>query len=156
MGNKMKEFQCPTIYTKSEEIPSIFIAGGITNCSDWQSEIIQLFDDYDVDLLNPRRSNFDVSNPDMSKEQIEWEYNHLHLADAVLFYFAPETMCPITLYELGVHAGSNKQIFVTCHPDYQRRNDVIIQLGLIRPEVVVHDNLQDMVNEIVSGGFDYE
>jgi hypothetical protein len=152
----MKEIQCPEVYVKQEQTPSIFLAGGITNCSDWQSEMISLLDDYDVDLLNPRRSNFDVSNPNMTKEQITWEYEHLHIADSVLFYFAPETLCPITLYELGVQAASNKQIFVTCHPDYQRRNDVITQLSLIRPEVKVHDSIESMLAEIVSDGFEYE
>jgi hypothetical protein len=144
----MNVVQCPTTYIPDSQ-PGIFLAGGISNCSDWQSEVIAKLADKDVQLINPRRDDFDITNPDMSVEQICWEWEHLHAADAIIFYFAPETVCPITLYELGVHATNLTDIFVTCHPDYVRKLDVEIQLSLARPSVKVHDNIDDMIADVI-------
>ena len=145
----VKVVKCPDQYSKDPRSYSLFLAGGISNCADWQEEVIEKLKDTTLTLVNPRRQDFDLSNIKMSVQQIEWEYAHLHQVDAILFYFAPETMCPITLYELGVHAASLTPIFVTCHPDYKRKLDVVEQLRLIRPEVKVHDNIDDMLLEIV-------
>ncbi len=30
-----------------------------------------------------------------------WEHDHLRRAKAIMFWFPSETLCPITLYELG-------------------------------------------------------
>lgn len=78
------------------------IAGGISGCGDWQVKIKELIHSKanDLILINPRRANFDVTNPSMTEEQIIWEHNHLSKSTAVLFYFPSETLCPITLYEL--------------------------------------------------------
>ena len=35
-----------------------FIAGGITNCPDWQADIVEMLKDTDLTLLNPRRADF--------------------------------------------------------------------------------------------------
>src|SRR5207302_501959 len=76
-------------------------------------------------------------------QQIAWEYHHLRQADAVLFWFPCETLCPITLYELGAMSMTAKPLFVGAHPVYPRRHDVEIQLRLARPEVaVVYDLAQ--------------
>lgn len=123
---------------------SIFLGGGITNCPDWQKEIIELFEKSKFGkhptntlyLINPRRADFDVRDPTAAETQIRWEHAYLQMVDAILFWFPKETLCPITLYELGtwtVHPD-NKQIFVGCHPEYQRKQDVEIQTNLARPE----------------------
>ena len=52
---------------------NIFIAGGISNCPDWQNEFIELVSNKLPDtavLYNPRRFDFDVSNPKDSEIQI--------------------------------------------------------------------------------------
>lgn len=144
----MKEIKSPEIF-ENNEMPSIFLAGGITDCYDWQSDMIKLLQNCNVQLVNPRRSDFDVTNPNMSEEQIEWEYKNLNIVDAVLFYFPSETLCPITLYELGVHATKGTKLFVGCHPEYKRKFDVIKQLELIRPEIVVYETLEEL-SKIVS------
>lgn len=38
--------------------PAVFLAGGITGCSDWQQEIVTRLHDLPVVLLNPRRAIF--------------------------------------------------------------------------------------------------
>lgn len=99
---------------------AIFLAGGISNCSDWQSEMVNLLSDTDLTIINPRRKNFPIDDPSQSKTQIEWEYRHLRKVQARLFWFPCETLCPITLFELGVwSAGVAEPLFVGTHPDYR-------------------------------------
>ena len=123
---------------------SVFLAGGITGCPDWQQEIRGLLQDSDLVLVNPRRADFPIHDPNAALEQITWEHNCLRLVDAILFWFPCETMCPIVLYELGAWSMTNKPIFVGVHPRYQRRQDVEIQTGLVRPDVQVVYSLQEL------------
>lgn len=107
--------------------PSLFLAGGISGCSDWQASVAEAFASLcpDLVLLNPRRKNFNVSDDSESVKQIHWEFEHLRKASAILFWFPHETLCPITLFELGqwsVLAGVlGKRLFVGCDPKYLRR-----------------------------------
>lgn len=113
---------------------SIFLAGGITDCPDWQSEMVDLLADTDLTIFNPRRKNFPIHDKSAAYEQILWEYRHLHKATAILFWFPEETLCPIVLYELGAWAPTTKQIFIGTHYNYKRKSDVEIQTRLARPE----------------------
>ena len=118
--------------------PSLFLAGGISGTFDWQADVITRLADLPLVLLNPRRRDFPMDDPSAAQSQIEWEYRHLRRATAVLFWFPPETLCPIALYELGGRALVREQpLFVGTHPDYKRRLDVEVQLKLARPEITV-------------------
>ena len=118
--------------------PSVFLAGGISGTFDWQADVVARLADLPLVLLNPRRRDFPMDDPSAARAQIEWEYRHLSRATAVLFWFPPETLCPIALYELGGRALVRGQpLFVGTHPDYKRRLDVEVQLNLARPEVAV-------------------
>lgn len=132
------------LLSTSEYPRALFLAGGITGCPDWQEEVLRTnFHGWNV--LNPRRPNFDVSNPAMSDEQVDWEYDHLELADVILFWFAEKQIQPIALYELGSWARSTKPIAVGCHPDYPRRWDVMKQLSRRRPGLPIHNNLPNLI-----------
>jgi len=95
---KMKLITAPNHYRSDQEI-SLFLGGGITNCPDWQSEMIERLSKTDYVLYNPRRENFDISNPEESDIQIEWEFRYLNYSTAIMFWFPEQTLCPITLYE---------------------------------------------------------
>ncbi len=58
----------------------VFLAGGITNCPDWQSVVCKYLMPFDGTIIyNPRRV---IWTPDISsEEQIVWEYRHLESAD---------------------------------------------------------------------------
>jgi len=127
---------------------SLFLAGGITGCLDWHKKVSNDLEDLDIAVINPRRAKFPIDDPSAAKEQIEWEYRHLRKADMISFWFCEETLCPIALYELGAWAMTKKPIFVGVHPNYKRRADVEIQLGLIRPEVKIVYALDDLVEQI--------
>ncbi|GAA6615808.1 nucleoside 2-deoxyribosyltransferase domain-containing protein [Scytonema sp. NUACC26] len=132
---------------------AIFCAGGITGCLDWQSHIVELLKPSPWIILNPRRANFPIHEPSASQQQIEWEYKHLRLATAILFWFPSETMCPIVLYELGAWSMTNKPLFVGVHPKYARRQDVEIQTSLVRPDIQIVYSLDELANQIINFSF---
>lgn len=126
--------------------PSVFLAGGITHCPDWQAEAVRLLAPVPAVVLNPRRRDFDVADPTEAERQIRWEHTHLRRAAVVLFWFSEgPSPQPIALYELGAMAATGRVIAVGTHPGYPRRADVRIQLALSRPELVVHDTLAGTV-----------
>ena len=132
---------CPT-YT-------VFLAGGISDCPDWQKEAVKLLKEEcapfcNLVVYNPRQDVY-RDNEEVAKKQIEWEDWALCHADAVIFWFPNQTLCPITLYELGKMANTDKPIFVGCDKDYKRYFDVFNQLSLIRPEVKFRTNLRHIV-----------
>lgn len=138
----------PRVYRENGAMPSIFLGGGITGCPDWQADMIRMLADKKVLLFNPRRPNFPIHDPAASEEQIAWEHEHLRLADAIMFWFPCETLCPITLYELGAWSMRHDPLFVGCHPDYQRKRDVEIQTRLVRPEVRVQRSLWEVAKQL--------
>jgi hypothetical protein len=154
----MRYFESPDqyeMYTYGE--PTVFLAGGITDCPDWQAEMVDLLDDayrrlhpgeLDLVVFNPRRFSF--RDPKLADEQIEWEFEHLRLADRILFWFphSPPSVCPISLFELGYWLGQDKRLAVGVEPGYVREDDVRIQTGLIRPEVPIVSTLEDLAEAI--------
>ena len=123
--------------------PSVFLAGGITGCPDWQADAARCLAPLPVAVLNPRRRDFPIGDPTAATAQVDWEYRHLRRADVVVFWFPDSGPVPqpIALYELGAHAASGKPIAVGADPGYVRRTDVVLQLGHARPDVVVRDNI---------------
>jgi len=116
----------------------LFLADSITGAHDWQKEMVfkkyfpypSLIDVFNV--FNPRRVDFDASDPNVEKEQITWEYHCIHHCNHILFWFAPETLAPITLFELGsaLNTHQHENIYIGIDPQYKRKNDVIIQTSL--------------------------
>lgn len=150
----MRAVKCPEEYVKESKDYVIFLAGGITGCKDWQQEATRMFDgaNYgygfkDLVIINPRRDDFDTSDPRNSIKQIEWEHKYLMMADEVLFWFPKEGMCMITLFELGKMLGSKKRISIGCHPDYIRALDVHHQIRLINPVLAneIHPSLESLI-----------
>jgi hypothetical protein len=147
----MKYIQCPTEANPQPLEKSLFLAGGISNCPDWQSELTTMLENTDWLVINPRRADFDMTNPNMTEEQILWEHRHLRMASAIAFWFPPETLCPITLYELGTWSMSSKPLFIGVDPKYQRRLDVMIQTRLVRPEIPILESLEDLAHALQGG-----
>lgn len=144
----MKYIEAPTKYI--EKYPeSLFLAGGITDCPLWQNIVIENLRNTNLVVFNPRRKNFPINDPGASNEQIKWEFDCLHKATAILFWFACETLCPIVLYELGYWNGKGgKKLFIGIHPDYKRKKDVEIQTLLIQTEQKFHDNLFSLIEAV--------
>lgn len=112
---------------------SIFLAGSITGAENWQLKAAEkLIHHYNV--FNPRRKNYDVMDPAL-EEQITWEFKQLRECRNILFWFSWETNAPITLFEYSKELMRNKNLFIGIHPDYKRKNDVLIQTKLERPDL---------------------
>lgn len=138
----------------------LFLAGGITNVEDWQKVVIDVlmkkYKDIPLIIFNPRRDNFDISNPNAAKEQITWEFNALSVTDIFSMYFAKgESDQPICMYEYGKHlekySNSDYSIYefiVTADKEYKRYQDVIIQTELVDKKIKVNNTLDQHINVI--------
>jgi hypothetical protein len=128
---------------------SIFLGGGITNCADWQDVVVRELMPFEgLTIFNPRRKTYQYTK-EAALEQITWEYIFLEMAASICFWFSPETLCPITLFEYGKYLPKGKKLFVGCHADYKRLLDVKTQTLLEKPHQVVHENFEDLLAEIV-------
>ena len=145
----IEEFKPDTKKGYMDGMPSIFLAGGITDCPDWQKEIVETLKDENIVLLNPRRKNFPIEDPNASFEQIEWEHNHLRKATAILFWFPQDTLCPIVLYELGTWTMTDKPLFIGIEKGYERTQDVVIQTCLVKgKDTIFSSSLDELVKRI--------
>ena len=145
----MKHIESPEKYSGDIQ-KTLFLAGGITDCPDWQSEMLSLLKDTDITILNPRRKNFPINDPDAAPEQIKWEYDHLRKAKSISFWFPKESICPIALYELGAWSMTAKPLFIGLHPDYKRKLDIEHQTSLIRPEIKIVYSLAELASQILA------
>lgn len=128
----------------------VFLAGGITNCKDWQKEVInnlkgnlKFNSEFYEDLViaNPRRENFPIHDPNASQEQIEWEFKMLEACDLFTMYFDGDTPSdqPICFYELGrnlvrmtekYNDKVSDHVIITVDENFKRKQDVYIQSKL--------------------------
>lgn len=123
----------------------VFLAGGISNCRNWQNKVIDILshkpETERLVVFNPRRENFPIYDSNAAKEQIEWEFYSLLRADIFSVYFCnSESVQPITFYELGRNVtrmdhlyGRNAcdHIVVSVENGFSRTRDVVIQTGLV-------------------------
>jgi hypothetical protein len=128
----------------------LFIAGGITNCPDWQADLIEEIKAFpNLVVYNPRRTNFPMNDPNASEAQIAWEYEHLRDADIIIFWFSRGSLNPIVLYELGRWGNSSdKKIVIGLDPEYERKKDVMVQTLLSRPDTIFVSTIKEMSDEI--------
>ncbi|MEU1313326.1 nucleoside 2-deoxyribosyltransferase domain-containing protein [Streptomyces cinnamoneus] len=126
---------------------SLFLAGGITACPDWQQTAVEALADLEVTVLNPRRRAFPLHDPDAEAVQVGWEYRHLRRADHVLFWFpSSPSHQPIALYELGMVAGTpGACLTVGADRRYVRRANIVAQLSHALPDLRVHCTLPETI-----------
>lgn len=132
----------------------IFLGGGITECPNWQKQLTKRFAaefiNKPVTILNPRRVNFPIDDPDAAERQIKWEYEHLEMATAIIFWFSPPTLNPIVLFEFGKYMNRGRPLFVGCDPEYARTQDVLIQTKFERPEIRVASSLKELSTQVLN------
>ena len=145
----MNYLEAPEEHKGDEDL--LFIAGGISNCSDWQRYFISLIEWRDIIIANPRRYNFDIEDKNMEEAQIEWEHRYLTKAKYLSFWFPKETVCPITLFELGKFSqDTSKELFIGIDPNYTRKRDVEIQMWLIRSDINIVYSIEDLAEQVNS------
>jgi len=128
------------------DVPSVFLAGGISNCPDWQTELANKLDNMDgeIQIFNPRW-DYKWTAP----EQIEWEFNYLREVDILSFWFSYGTLNPIVLYELGMWGNSTgRPMCIGIDPKYERKLDVVQQTKLARPDIEIVYDLDKLASNI--------
>lgn len=148
----MTYIECPDEYvpdfTRMWDPPSVFLAGGITGCPDWQREIRPMLKGFII--LNPRRKNFPMDDPTAARYQIAWEHRHLRKADAIVFWFPRDNAagCPIALFELGSWSVQSAKVAVGIERGYVREDDVRIQMELLTHEVPIVSSLPALAEKV--------
>lgn len=141
-------------YLRAEyNVPSVFLAGSIEmgKATDWQSKVQDALRDFDVDIFNPRRDDWDsswaqtIDNPQFN-EQVTWELNHLDKARVIFMYLEAGTISPISLLELGLYAAQSHMI-VVCPTGFWRKGNVDIVCE--RYHIRVVETLQEGIDILV-------
>ena len=128
----------PHLYIPKHDDITVFLAGGISGCRDWQQEVINnLFqmigkDDTQVVVYNPRQKDFNIDDPGATEDQITWEFQYLNRVDIFSMYFVGgDQIQPICLYELGRYTARPMcEQVVSIEKDYIRERDVVVQVFL--------------------------
>lgn len=143
----MNYIEAPNEYHGDDSF--VFLAGGISDTENWQAEFLRRVEGHHLTVLNPRRKAFPMGDTEEGRRQIEWEWAYLKRADLVAFWFPPQTLCPIALFELGACCSAGVPLVVGSDRAYARRFDLEVQLGLRRPEVEVHESIETMAAQVV-------
>lgn len=122
-----------------------FLAGGITNCRNWQNEVIEQLkkletenDLTDLVIFNPRRENFDI-NKIKAEDQIKWQFVNIEKCHLFSMFFCGGTDSPqpICFFEYGKQLVERRErlgeLIVTVEKDFVRLEDVYIQTNLMFP-----------------------
>ena len=150
----MRYVEAPAVYQREPNDRTIFLAGGITGCVNWQADTLNLLAAREVVIFNPRQKNFNISNQSAAGAQIAWEVAHLCQADVTLFWFPAcdprTTVQPIALFELGMALAESqclgRCLAVGVDENYPRWFDVVEQCRHALPQLVVHGKLEDTVS----------
>lgn len=154
----MRVITAPEKYVLEDGEVSVFLAGGITNCPNWQKDIIERLEYLNTEklvVLNPRRENFPINDPLASYQQIEWEFKALENADIFSMYFSGgESVQPICMYELGRNLVKMQvrkpidwkdRIVISVEDGYKRKQDVIIQTELACGNSYINTQISDSI-----------
>ena len=142
----MKVITAPEKYYRHNHEITCFLAGGITNCPEWQKKVIeQLSKKLPINtdklvIFNPRRDDFPIGDKTAAYEQIEWEFGLLDRCDIFSMYFSSgNSDQPICMYELGRNivrmqnrfpSDWENRIIISVEDGYRRKQDVLIQTSL--------------------------
>jgi hypothetical protein len=135
---------------KVKKVESIFLAGTIDmgNSEDWQKALAESLKDYDIDVYNPRRPDWDSSwkqtiEDENFSHQVNWELSCLEKSDLIVMYLAPGSKSPISLLEMGIFRD---KLLVCCPDGFYRKGNVDITCQ--RYNVVVCNNFTKFVELI--------
>lgn len=149
----------PPTFPQVNPYRSIFLAGSIEmgKAVNWQKEFIEKTQKLkkaksriEWHICNPRRDDWDnkwkqsIENPHFY-QQVQWELTYLEKCYYKVFYFAANTLSPITLLELGTFHKENN-VYVCASPDYLRFGN--IEVFTNRYNVPLHSSLDEVISKI--------
>ena len=160
----MRVVTAPEEYVMQPGEISVFLAGGITNCPNWQKEVIDIIANkytinaMDIVIFNPRRDNFPIGDKTAAYKQIQWEFDALERCDIFSMYFSSgESDQPICMYELGRNimrmqmrfpGDWEERIVISVEDGYRRKQDVLIQTELAtNNKIYVNTQISESINK---------
>lgn len=159
----MRLIKAPEVFEYNSNDVKVFLAGGISNCEDWQSKVAEELQNEpdDLILIDPRSDKFDTGDDRAEIRQISWEFKMLENCDIFSMYFCgSESVQPICMYELGrnIVRMQNRfptsdewghRIVITADPKYKRYKDVFIQGNLATGMAIyINESLDEHIYQI--------
>jgi hypothetical protein len=149
----MRIYTAPELPLINKNDKSVFLAGSIEmgKAEEWQQKFLGKVSDFPNNwvFLNPRRKDWDssweqpITNPNFF-QQVDWELTLLEKADYKIFYFADNTISPVTLMELGHYGGYNS--YVICGKNYLRRGNV--EIFCYRNNISMYETIDYVIEEL--------
>ena len=147
----MKTYKAPQPVSDPEGM-KIFLAGTIDmgNSINWQEKATKFFEGKTCTILNPRRDDWHSSwqqsaANEQFNTQVTWELEALEQADLIIMNFLEGSQSPVTMLELGLHAGSNK-VRVCCPDAFWRSGN--IHMVCRRYGIPLYNDLNELLNDI--------
>ena len=151
----------PPVFPQINPYRGIFLGGSIEmgEAEDWQSYFKKkkkktraaISRMINWDICNPRRDDWDsswkqsIENPQFY-QQVQWELTYLERCHYKVFYFAENTLSPITLLELGTfHKSEN--VFMCASPNYLRLGN--LQIYANRYNLHLYSTLDEIIEKIL-------
>ena len=150
----------PSFITLDNSRTSVFLAGSIEmdKAEQWQQKFIdnlifevrKMNSGKGIDIFNPRRANWDITvkqsiEDPVFYQQVRWELDYLGNVKVRVFYFAPNTLSPVSLLEFGKFF-SYPNTFLCVNPDYQRAGN--LEVFANKYKIKIHQNLGDIIHQI--------
>lgn len=123
---KAIEVQAPNPVTIDQEYINVFLAGSIEMGK--AKEFIAALSDKPIRFLNPRRDDWDSSwgqtvEDSNFVEQVNWELNSMEMSHIIVMVYDPDTLSPISMLELGLHA-KEKKLMVVCPDGFWKKGNI--------------------------------
>ncbi len=147
----MKVITAPEYYSPKNNEVCVFLAGGITDCDDWQQEVIyylKLISEDKTDRLvifNPRRNKWPKNgDSEEIRRQIHWEVDYINMSNIFSMYFTntEKSDQPICFYELAKYLNKAYKI-ISYQEGFKRALDIDIQIEEIL-RINVNKNISPM------------
>ena len=148
----MKLFRAPEKIEVNDN-KYLFLAGTIDmgDSENWQDKIIKDLQEYSVNIISPRRDDWDNSwkqeygDPHFY-QQVTWELSGLNRSDIILFNFLENSKSPITMLELGLFAGGPATKLVCCPDGFYRKGNIDIVCSAFK--IPVYSSYEDMLSKL--------
>ena len=154
----MQVIQPPIQVGINKAYPLVFLAGPIQGASNWQSQVIKIFSDYNdvisVTIANPRRDKLDKTEFNYDA-QVNWESKYLDKADIIMFWLPKpaeiiegRSYAQTSRFELGEWFGKNPdRLVVGIEEGFDGERYIRKKLNDIN--ITVYSSFKDTIKEVL-------
>jgi hypothetical protein len=126
----------------------LFISG--YKGSNWREPLFKGLENEEIVIFDPVHW-LQGMGTDNIQEWLEWNFNHIRLSTEILFWISGKVDNMLTLLEVGHFSDKRIPIYMGCDSDYERKNELEIQMKLIRPKLKVVYDLNELVQQVREG-----